>query len=263
MTVPARITFLGTGTSSGVPMIGCTCAVCRSTDPRDTRLRPSILVDVPGRARVLVDTTPDLRQQALTHGIASVDAILFTHNHADHVLGLDETRRFSVGGRGPVQAYASAYAWEHIRRSFYYVFDGVTRQGGGIPLIDPHDIDGPFAVGGVRVVPVPVWHGRMPVLGFRFGSFAYLTDCNRIDDLAWPLLDGVTTLVVDALRDRPHPTHFTVAEALEVVARVAPARAFLTHICHDLGHAATNARLPAGVEVAYDGLVLDVAVDVE
>lgn len=243
-------------------MIGCTCDVCQSADPHDSRLRPSILVDVPGRARILVDTTPDLRQQALTHKVATVDAILFTHNHADHVLGLDETRRFSAGGRGPIPAYASAYAWEHIRRSFYYVFDGITRQGGGIPEIDPQDIEGPFAVKGVRIVPVPVWHGRMPVLGFRFGSFAYLTDCNRLDDAAWPLLEGVTTLVVDALRHRVHPTHFTVEEALAVIARVGPARAYLTHIAHDLGHAATSARLPGGVEVAYDGLVLDVAVDV-
>jgi phosphoribosyl 1,2-cyclic phosphate phosphodiesterase len=263
LTVPARVTFLGTGTSSGVPMIGCTCAVCRSTDPRDARLRPSILVDVPGRARLLVDTTPDLRQQALRHGIATVDAILFTHNHADHVLGLDETRRFSVGERGPVPCYASPEAWSHIRQTFAYAFDGVARLGGGVPRLDTHDIEGPFAVNGVRIVPVPLWHGRMPVLGFRFGTFAYLTDCNRLDDAAWPLLDGVSTLVIDALRDRPHPTHFTVAEALAVVARVAPVRAYLTHICHDLGHAATSARLPAGVEVAYDDLVLDVAVDVE
>jgi phosphoribosyl 1,2-cyclic phosphate phosphodiesterase len=258
-----RVTFLGTGTSSGVPMIGCTCEVCRSTDPRDTRLRPSIYVDVPGHASILIDTTPDFRQQALTAGIARVDAILFTHSHADHILGLDDIRRFNWIQGGPVACYAAATTWNDIRRTFHYAFDGVTRMGGGIPRIDPHVVDGPFRVNDVRVVPVPVWHGDAPILGFRFGSFAYLTDCNRLDEAAWALVEGVETLVIDALRDKPHTTHFTVAEALDVIARIKPRRAYMTHVSHDLGHAATSARLPAGVELAYDGLVLDVPVDVE
>lgn len=261
MSVPARIVFLGTGTSAGVPVIGCACAVCRSTDPRDRRLRPSIFVDVPGRTRILVDTSSDLRQQALTHGITRIDAILFTHSHADHILGLDEVRRFNAIQEGPIPCYASAATWESIRRTFHYAFDGVPRQGGGIPKLEAHEIDGPFALGGVRVVPVPLWHGRMPILGFRFGSFAYLTDCNAIPDESWPLVAGVDTLVIDALRDRPHSTHFTVAEALDAIARIAPRRTYLIHMCHDLGHAETNARLPADVELAYDGLVLDVQVD--
>ena len=261
MTLPARITFLGTGTSSGVPMIGCTCAVCRSTNPRDRRLRPSIHVDVQGQAAILVDTSPDLRQQALTHGIARLDAVLFTHSHADHILGLDEIRRFNFMQGGPIPCYATQPAWEGIRRTFHYVFDGVPRHGGGIPKIDAHDIDGPFSVGGVRVVPVPLWHGPLPILGFRFGSFAYLTDCSAIPDDSWPLVAGVDTLVIDALRDKKHSTHFTVAEALDAIARIAPRRAYLTHMAHDLGHAETSARLPAGVELAYDGLVLDARVD--
>jgi len=258
-----RVTFLGTGTSSGVPMIGCTCDVCRSTDSHDKRLRPSIWVDVPGHASILIDTTPDFRQQALTAGIARIDAILFTHSHADHILGLDDIRRFNWIQGGPVACYAAADTWESISRTFHYAFDGLQRKGGGIPKIDRHEINGPFLVNDVRVVPVPLWHGDAPILGFRFGTFAYLTDCNRLDDAAWALVAGVETLVIDALRNKPHTTHFTVSEALDVVARIKPRRAYMTHMSHDLGHAVTSARLPAGVELAYDGLVLDVPVDVE
>ena len=225
-----RVTFLGTGTSSGVPMIGCACEVCRSTDPRDTRLRPSIYVDVPGHASILIDTTPDFRQQALTAGVARIDAILFTHSHADHILGLDDIRRFNWIQGGPVSCYALPATWADIRRTFHYAFDGVTRKGGGIPRIDPHDVDGSFLVHDVRVVPVPLWHGDAPILGFRFGTFAYLTDCNRLDDAAWMLVEGVETLVIDALRDKPHTTHFTVAEALDVIARIKPRRAYMTHM---------------------------------
>ncbi|HTM04407.1 MAG TPA: MBL fold metallo-hydrolase, partial [Vicinamibacterales bacterium] len=164
----------------------------------------------------------------------------------------------------PIPCYANRFAWDVIKRSFYYAFDGVPRLGGGVPEIDAHEVAlDPFTVRGVRIVPVPLWHGRMPILGFRFGNFAYLTDCNRIPDESWPLIAGVDSLVIDGLRDEPHTTHFSVAEALEAIARVAPRRAYLTHMTHDLGHAATSARLPAGVELAYDGLVLDVLVDVE
>lgn len=260
-TASARVTFLGTGTSSGVPMIGCTCAVCRSSDPRDRRLRPSIYVDVPGRAGILVDTTPDLRQQALTHGIVRVDAVLFTHGHADHVMGLDDIRRFNFMQQAAIPCYATADVWEHLRRTFYYAFDGEPRQGGGVPKLAPREIHGPFDIAGVRVLPVPLWHGSTPIVGFRFGSFAYLTDCSAIPEESWPLVAGVDTLVIDALRDKKHSTHFTVAEALEAIARIAPRRAYLTHMAHELGHAETNARLPAGVELAYDGLVLDACVE--
>ncbi len=242
-------------------MIGCVCAVCTSDDPRDRRLRPSIYVDVPGHAALLVDTGPDLRQQVLTYGAPRIDAILYTHSHADHILGLDDIRRFNFVQGGPIACYANAATWDSIRRTFYYVFDGVRREGGGVPMLEAHEIAGPFAVAGIHVMPVPLLHGSAPILGFRFGTVAYLTDCSAIPDESWPLIAGVETLIIDALRDKKHATHFTVAEALDAIARVAPRRAYLTHLSHDLGHAATNARLPAGVELAYDGLVLDALVD--
>jgi phosphoribosyl 1,2-cyclic phosphate phosphodiesterase len=242
-------------------MIGCTCATCRSTDPRDKRLRPSIYVDVAGRVRILVDTSTDLRQQALTHDISRIDAVIFTHGHADHILGLDEMRRFNVIQGEPIPCYADAVTWQNLRRTFFYVFDGVARQGGGIPQLEDVEITGPFDVSGVHVIPVPLLHGTLPILGLRFGNFAYLTDCSAIPESSWQLLDGIETLVLDALRDKPHPTHFTVAEALQAVDRLAPQRAWLTHMCHDLKHQETCAHLPHGVELAYDGLVLDIDVD--
>ena len=260
MSVDARVTFLGTGTSAGVPMIGCTCATCRSSDPRDKRLRPSIFIEVNDGPKLLIDTSTDLRQQALTHGLTRVDAILFTHSHVDHILGLDEVRRFNILQRSAIPAYADAATAADLRRTFHYVFDPPAEKGGGVPQIDLVLIDGPFSVAGVDVVPVPLLHGPRSVLGFRFGTFAYLTDCNCIPESAWPLLDGLEVLVLDALRHRKHPTHFTVAESLEVVQRLQPRRTLFTHMCHDLPHAETDAALPAGVELSYDGLQIDVKI---
>lgn len=264
-----RVTMLGTGTSHGVPMIGCDCATCRSDDPRDRRSRPSILIErtgdgpadaaAAGVRSILVDTSTDLRAQALAFDVRRVDAILFTHSHADHILGLDEVRRFNMIQKSAIPAYGDARTVADLRQTFAYIFDASTPPGGGIPQITLSTIGGPFVLGGLEIVPVPLLHGTRPILGFRIGAFAYLTDCSRIPDGSWPLLEGVRVLVLDALRERPHPTHFSVSEAVAAAARIGAEQTFLTHICHDLPHAATCARLPRGVQLAYDGQVLEVA----
>jgi phosphoribosyl 1,2-cyclic phosphate phosphodiesterase len=263
-----RVTVLGSGTSHGVPAIGCDCAVCRSSDPKDHRTRPSILVQVEtpppspfaGAVRsILVDTSTDLREQALRNDIRRVDAILFTHSHADHVFGLDDVRRYNQIQKAAIPCYADAETLENLRRMFAYVFAPPPQQGGGLPQLALFRIAGPFTLGGVEIVPVPVFHGRLPVLGFRIGSFAYLTDCNRIPEESFERLEGVRTLIIDALRHRPHSTHFSVSEATAVAARLGAERTWFTHICHDLPHAETCAQLPPGVELAYDGLVVEIA----
>lgn len=266
-----KVTVLGSGTSHGVPSIGCDCPVCRSTDPRDRRTRPSIHIELqagapqPPLARavrsILVDTSTDLRAQALANDIRRVDAVLFTHGHADHVLGLDEMRRYNQMQRAPIGCYTNAGTVADLRRMFSYIFAPSGQWGGGIPQLRLFSIAGAFTMGGAEIVPIPLFHGGLPVLGFRVGPFAYLTDCNRIPEESWPLLTdggGVRVLVLDALRERAHPTHFNVSQALDVVSRMKPERAYFTHICHDLPHAATCARLPEGVQLAYDGLVLEI-----
>jgi phosphoribosyl 1,2-cyclic phosphate phosphodiesterase len=249
---PLKITVLGSGTSVGVPTIGCHCAVCTSTDPRDNRLRPSIMISYAGR-NILIDTTPDFRTQALRAKIDRLDAILFTHAHADHVMGLDDVRRFNLLQDASIPCFGDRRTMQELRRTFAYVFES-RDVGGGIPQIQLFPLGGPFTLGRQEIVPVPVVHGSRTIFGFRLGTFAYLTDCNAIPDASWALLQGLDTLVLDALRHRPHPTHFTVAEALGVVERLAPRHAYFTHICHDLPYAATNASLPSGVELAWDGL---------
>jgi phosphoribosyl 1,2-cyclic phosphate phosphodiesterase len=252
-----QITFLGTGTSHGVPMIGCDCSTCRSDDPRDTRLRPSLFVRADDGTGVLIDAGPDLRAQALAHRITRVDAIVFTHGHADHILGLDDVRRFNAVMGQPMKLYGDEVTLDEIRRMFGYVFDPHTPHGGGIPQLDLTAIDGPFAVGGLEFVPVPIWHGKRQILGFRVGGFAYLTDCSAIPDSSWPLLQDIDVVVLDALRHRAHPTHFSLREAVAAARRIAARQTYFTHMCHDLPHAATNADLPEGMALAFDGLQLD------
>ncbi len=257
----ATVTFLGTGTSHGVPMIGCRCPVCRSDDPKDRRLRPSVHVDVEGGPALLIDTATDLRQQALACSLTKVDAVLYTHAHADHVMGLDELRRFNALKGGGIPVFADAPTATQLRRMFTYAFVPASGQGGGVPELSLSEVTGPFVVEGVMVTPVPIFHGTQPVLGFRIGRFAYLTDCSRIPEASYPLLDDLDVLVLDALRHRPHPTHFTVAEAVAVAQRVGARHTYFTHICHDLPHVETCAALPPGMALAWDGQVL--VVDVE
>lgn len=252
-----KVTFLGTGTSHGVPMIGCDCPTCTSTNPRDSRWRPSIYIETDDGHAILVDAGPDLRAQALRFGLRRVDAIVFTHGHADHILGIDEIRRFNSLQRRPMACFGDRPTLDDIERMFGYVFDPATPKGGGLPQIALFTIAGPFCIGRQEVVPIPIFHGSRQILGLRFGTFAYLTDCSRIPDQSWPLLEGLDVLVLDALRERPHPTHFSLDEAVHVARRIAARRTLFTHMCHDLAHDATNARLPQGIELAYDGLVLE------
>jgi phosphoribosyl 1,2-cyclic phosphate phosphodiesterase len=251
------LTFLGTGTSQGVPMIGCDCEVCRSPDPRNQRLRSSIYVETPECAWV-VDTGTDFRTQALRANIRKVDAVVFTHSHTDHIMGFDDLRRFSHA-RGSMPVYASAETMRDLERVFQFAFYP-TRQ---IPFYlkpEPHVIDGPFALGETLITPLPVPHGESIVNGFLFARggnklVAYLSDCSAVPDAILDLIAGVKVLIIDALREKPHPTHLSVAQALEAATRIRPEATYFTHVAHELPQAA-EASLPANTSIAYDGLKL-------
>ncbi|MGH9430757.1 MAG: MBL fold metallo-hydrolase [Terriglobia bacterium] len=250
-----RLTFLGTGTSTGVPVLACHCATCTSPDSRDKRTRPSILLEFDGHV-VVIDTSPDFREQGLREGLERVDAVLFTHTHADHIFGLDDIRVFNFRQKQAIPIFGDQNSIDSIRRIFDYIFRG-SYIGGGIPKLDVHVIDGPFELWGKRLTPLPVFHGDLPILGFRFDHTAYVTDFSAIPETTMAMLEGLDVLILDALRHKPHPTHSTVENSLEIVARLNPKRAFFTHIAHELSHAATDAALPAHVHLAYDGLQLD------
>ena len=252
-----QVVFLGTGTSTGVPLPTCGCEVCRSNDPRDARLRPSILLRW-GGATVLVDTSTDLRQQALTERLPRIDAVLYTHAHADHIFGLDDIRMFNWVLGGPMPVYGSPNTLAALRRTFWYVFEDV-EAGGGKPLVDLHEVEAPFELLGRTVTPVPLHHGTLPILGYRIGPFAYLTDVSAIPEPSYALLRGLDVLVLSALRHRPHPTHFHLARAIEEARKIGAARTLFTHIAHEVSHAAVARELPAGIELAYDGLRLEIA----
>ena len=251
----ATLTVLGSGTSMGVPTIGCSCAVCRSTDPHDRRTRPSVLIEYGGKF-VLIDTTPDFREQAIREGIHQLDAVLYTHTHADHILGIDDLRPLSFRRSSGIPLYARPEAAEFLRNMFRYIFDA-NYKFGGIAKVELRTINGVMELFGARFEPVTVIHGDAEIYGYRFGSAAYLTDHSEIPEASFNQLQDLDILFLDALRDKPHPTHSTVENSLRIVERLQPKRAFFTHICHDLPHEATNARLPDTVRLSYDGMKLE------
>ena len=253
MAAPLQITVLGSGTSVGVPMLGCHCAVCASTDPRDNRLRPSVLVSYGGH-RVVIDTTPDFRAQALRAGLDRVDAVLFTHGHFDHIMGLDDVRPFNLRQKGRLPVYAAPETMAAAERVFHYIFAPEEPES-WVAKLDPRLLDGgPLDLFGLQFTPVPVLHGSKTIHGFRFGRAAYLTDHSAIPDSSMDLLRGLDVLFLDALRYKPHPTHSTIARSIETVERLAPRRAFFTHLCHDLEHARAESLLPPHIRLAYDGM---------
>ena len=254
----AMLTVLGSGTSMGVPTIGCDCAVCTSPDPRDRRTRPSIMVQWSGHT-VLIDTTPDFREQAIRERINRIDAVLYTHGHADHILGLDDVRPLSfrrVTGGSKIPLFATENTAQALRQVFRYIFDGDYKYG-GLAQVELKEVNGPIEIGSAKFIPLIVNHGDYPIEAYRFGSAAYLTDFSSVPEETMRQLHGLDILFLDALRHHPHPTHSSVSQSLEIVERLKPKRAFFTHISHDLPHEATNASLPANVRLSHDGMKLE------
>lgn len=249
-----RVTFLGTGTSRGIPVIGCDCEICRSKDPRNKRLRSSILIQK--RTAVVIDTSVDFRYQMLRAGVRELDGVVFTHHHADHVLGLDDVYPFNIWSGKAIDAFADPETGRELRATFRYLFN--SDRHGGIPQVQLHEINGPFRIGDLHFIPIRVFHGRLPILGYRIGSFAYLTDVSHIPESSVKQLRGITTLVIDGLRFKRHPTHFTIPEAIEAASEIGAKTTFLIHMSHDVDHVKVSRSLPPGVELAYDELVLEI-----
>ena len=252
-----RVTLLGTGTSYGVPVIACECEVCTSENPRNKRMRSSAFVEVDGRG-FLIDTTPELRLQALRSDVRRVDAVLYTHYHADHVNGLDDLKAFNRVIGGPLPCFGNRETEAALRRGFPFAFAG-TPFVGAIPHITFRVVEAPFDLLGVRVTPVELQHGGIVATGWRIGNAAYLTDCNGIPARSMELLEGLELMVIDALRPFPHPTHFSIPEAVEVARRLRPGLTLLTHLTHDVEYARISAELPPGIELAYDGQVIELS----
>lgn len=256
-----KITFLGTGTSTGVPAIGCDCATCKSNDPHDKRFRSSVLLSYGGR-NVLIDTTPDLRMQALNNDIRRLDAILFTHSHADHVFGLDDIRRFCLLQKGAICCYASKRCAAEIRRIFgYALVENAHLHYSFWPQIDLREVSEAFELFGRMVEPIPLLHAGKEILGFRVGEFAYCTDCSEIEASSLEKLMGVEVLVLGALRSKPHRAHLSISQAVEVALKVGAERTFFVHMGHNVRHEEVSGELPSGIRLAYDGLQIEVGDD--
>ena len=249
-----RITILGCGTSTGVPVIACPCDVCRSADPRNRRTRSSIVVSQNGN-NLLVDTAPDLRFQAMATGLVRIDAVLYTHDHADHIFGMDELRSFNFAMGRAIPIYGNEKVIKRIQTVYSYIWDPAAPRGGGLPMITPNVIAGAMDLGGIPVVPLPLMHGDQEIYGYRFGGrVAYMTDVSAVPPTTLELARGMDLLIIDGLRYRPHATHFSVDQAVETVRELRPARALLTHMSHALDYARLKRELPAGIEPAYDGM---------
>jgi phosphoribosyl 1,2-cyclic phosphate phosphodiesterase len=256
-----KVTVLGSGTSHGVPVPGCNCDVCASPDPKNKRCRPAIIVTAESGANILVDTPPELRLQLLASHVTRLDAILYTHSHADHIFGLDDVRSFNMRQKMAMPVYAEPDVEKDIRRIYEYIFRA-TQAGGGKPQIQMHSLEPGthIVLDCLRVLPLRVFHGALPILAFKFGAtFAYVTDVSRIPDETWPHLEGLDLLILDAVRREPHETHFHLDESLKVVERLKPKRTLFTHLSHDYDHETVNRELPDGIELAYDGQIVDVA----
>lgn len=241
----------------GVPTIACPCSVCASTNPKNKRTRPSLLVSIEG-INFLIDTATDFRQQAIREKLSRLDAVLFTHSHADHILGLDDIRPFNYFQQMHIPCFGHEQALNDICNMFGYVFTD-PQPGGSIPRIEPRVVTDRFEYLGIRIQPLPVLHGRMPVNGYRIGSLSYITDCSEIPDDTYRLLEGTSVLVLGVLRYEPHPTHLNVDKALRIIERVQPERAFFTHLSHDFDHDRTNSELPDHVRLSFDGLSFELA----
>ncbi|MFH1429533.1 MAG: MBL fold metallo-hydrolase [Candidatus Margulisiibacteriota bacterium] len=251
-----KVTFLGTGTSFGMPEINCDCRVCTSDNPKNTRSRCSILLELDNEKNIIVDTSIDFRQQCLKNKVKSIDAILITHCHADHVFGLDDTRKYHKLQKTEIPCYAEYNSAEELRRIFNYAFGAAKQTGGGVPGLDLKVIDGPFKACGLPIIPMTVMHGIVPITAFRLGNIAYVTDCSQIPEESYALLNGLDVLILDALRITPHPTHFNLEEAIEAAQRIGAKKTYFTHIAHQIEHEKVSRGLPDGIDLAYDGLVI-------
>jgi len=256
-----KIQILGTGTSTGVPVLTCTCPICTSDDPRDKRLRCSVFVQA-GGVNLLIDSGPDFRQQAFRAGIGQVDVLLITHHHFDHVVGMDDLRPYLFSNRTPIPVHAEPESAEVLRNMFSYIFRDGTYPG--VPRLDMHDVRGPFDAfsredpdRSVRIIPVPAVHGSLDILGYRIGKFAYLTDVSQIPNASFDLLEDLDVLVLDALRDRPHPMHMTIGKAIETAKRIGARQTYFTHMSHEILHVDFEERLGDGMAPAYDGLTFE------